>query len=297
MVDRRMTKEELLEQAKQLAENPDSADAVVQARVLRKKWGRVKEEEESLYDKELAEAFNGYLDVIQQKESEAFGTIEDRKKAIIDKAKEVLNLTNFKKATEAMNDLMEQWKVSGRINKEKDDELWNEFREVRNTFFDNRNEYYQKLQENYEHNKEIKKDLIEQAKEANQLDNFKEISAKMDALMEEWKKTGRAGKEDDDLWKQFSAERKTFFNNRNAYYSSLKETFAQKTAAKQEIIEKAKKNLAISSFSDEEFEEMKDLRRQWKEIGNAGRENENTLWDAFNKVMTTYFDNAKYYRN
>ena len=139
--------------------------------------------------------------------------------------------------------------------------------------------------------------MIEKAKEANTLDNFKEIANRMDALMEEWKKTGRAGKEDDDLWKQFSAERKTFFNNRNAYYSSLKETFAQKTAAKQEIIEKAKKNLAISSFSDEEFEEMKDLRRQWKEIGNAGRENENTLWEAFSKVMTTYFDNAKYYRN
>ena len=167
MVDRRMTKEELLEQAKQLAENPDSADAVVQARVLRKKWGRVKEEEESLYDKELAEAFNGYLDVISAKESEAFGTIEDRKRAIIDKAKEVLNQTNFKKAGEMMNDLMEQWKVSGRINKEKDDELWNEFKEVRNTFFDNRSEYYQKLQESYEHNKEVKKELIEIAKEAN----------------------------------------------------------------------------------------------------------------------------------
>ena len=292
-----MTKEELLEQAKLLAENPDSADAVVQARVLRKKWGRVKEEEESLYDKELQEAFNAYLDVISEKESEAFGTIEDRKRAIIDKAKEVLNQTNFKKAGEAMNDLMEQWKVSGRINKEKDDELWNEFKEVRNTFFDNRNEYYQKLQESYEHNKEVKKELIEKAKEANTLDNFKEIANRMDALMEEWKKTGRAGKEDDDLWKQFSAERKTFFNNRNAYYSSLKETFAKKTAAKQEIIEKAKKNLAISNFTDEEFEEMKDLRRQWKEIGNAGRENENTLWEAFNKVMTTYFDNAKYYRN
>ncbi len=292
-----MTKEELLEQAKLLAENPDSADAVVQARVLRKKWGRVKEEEESLYDKELQEAFNAYLDVISEKESEAFGTIEDRKRAIINKAKEVLNQTNFKKAGEAMNDLMEQWKVSGRINKEKDDELWNEFKEVRNTFFDNRNEYYQKLQESYEHNKEVKKELIEKAKEANTLDNFKEIANRMDALMEEWKKTGRAGKEDDDLWKQFSAERKTFFNNRNAYYSSLKETFAKKTAAKQEIIEKAKKNLAISNFTDEEFEEMKDLRRQWKEIGNAGRENENTLWEAFNKVMTTYFDNAKYYRN
>ena len=71
-----MTKEELLEQAKQLAENPDSADAVVQARVLRKKWGRVKEEEESLYA-EMIELFkeeireydpDTYIDLIEKKD-------------------------------------------------------------------------------------------------------------------------------------------------------------------------------------------------------------------------------------
>ncbi|MBR5754783.1 MAG: DUF349 domain-containing protein [Erysipelotrichaceae bacterium] len=291
-----MTKEELLEKAKELAENPDAEGAFFQAKQLRKKWGKVREEEESLYDKEMLEKFNEYLSKINVAEGEAFGSIEERKKDIINRAKETLSLNNFKKATEAMNNLMDEWKASGRTNKEKDDELWEEFREVRNQFFDNRSEYYKKLVEQYEVNKEAKKELIEKAKEANKLENFKEIANTMDQLMEQWKKVGRAGKEDDALWKEFSQERKTFYNNRNAYYSSLKEQFAKRVEQKQEIIEKAKKNLAISSFSDEEFEEMKDLRKQWREVGNAGKENENDLWEAFNKVMTTYFDNAKYYR-
>lgn len=292
-----MTKEELLEKAKELAENPEIEGAFFQAKQLRKKWGRVREEEESLYDKEMLEKFNEYLGKVTSKESEAFESIEERKKNIIERAKEVLNQTNFKKATEAMDNLMEEWKASGRINKEKDDELWAEFKEVKNKFYDNRSEYYKKVVEQYEQNKEIKKGLIEKAKEANQLENFKEIANTMDSLMEQWKKTGRAGKEDDALWKEFSQERKTFYNNRNVYYNSLKEQFAKRVEAKQEIIEKAKKNLAISNFSDEEFEEMKDLRRQWREVGNAGKENENDLWETFNKIMTTYFDNAKYYRN
>ena len=291
-----MTKEELLEKAKELAENPDAEGAFFQAKQLRKKWGKVREEEESLYDKEMLEKFNEYLSKINVAEGEAFGSIEERKKDIINRAKETLSLNNFKKATEAMNNLMDEWKASGRTNKEKDDELWEEFREVRNQFFDNRSEYYKKLVEQYEVNKEAKKELIEKAKEANKLENFKEIANTMDQLMEQWKKVGRAGKEDDALWKEFSQERKTFYNNRNAYYSSLKEQFAKRVEQKQEIIEKARKNLAISSFSDEEFEEMKDLRKQWREVGNAGKENENDLWEAFNKVMTTYFDNAKYYR-
>ena len=292
-----MTKEELLQQAKELSENPEAEGAFFQAKQLRKKWGRVREEEESFYDKEMLDKFNEYLSKIASKEGEAFESIEERKKDIINRAKEVLNLNNFKKATEAMNNLLEEWKGSGRINKEKDDELWSEFKEVRNKFFDNRSEYYKKIVDQYEQNKEAKKQIIEKAKEANKLENFKEIANTMDQLMEQWKKTGRAGKEDDELWKEFSQERKTFFNNRNAYYSSLKEQFAKRVEEKQEIIEKAKKNLAISNFSDEEFEEMKQLRNKWREVGNAGKENENTLWEAFNKIMTTYFENAKYYRN
>ena len=292
-----MTREELLEQAKQLAENPDAEGAFFQAKQLRKKWGRVREEEESLYDKEMLDKFNEYLSKVTAKEGEAFESIEERKKSIISRAKDLLNQTNIKKATDAMNNLMEEWKASGRINKEKDDELWDQFREVRHDFFDKRNDYYKKLVEQYEQNKEIKLDLIEKAKEANKLDNFKEMSNVMDSLMEQWKKTGRAGKEDDNLWKEFSQERKNFFHNRNAYYSSLKEQFANRVNQKQEIIDKAKRNLAISNFTDEEFEEMKDLRRQWKEVGNAGKENENTLWESFNEIMTTYFENAKYYRD
>ena len=230
-----MTKEELLQQAKELSENPEAEGAFFQAKQLRKKWGRVREEEESFYDKEMLDKFNEYLSKIASKEGEAFESIEERKKDIINRAKEVLNLNNFKKATEAMNNLLEEWKGSGRINKEKDDELWSEFKEVRNKFFDNRSEYYKKIVDQYEQNKEAKKQIIEKAKEANKLENFKEIANTMDQLMEQWKKTGRAGKEDDELWKEFSQERKTFFNNRNAYYSSLKEQFAKRVEEKQEI--------------------------------------------------------------
>ena len=297
MVDRRMTKEELLEQAKQLAENPDSADAVVQARVLRKKWGRVKEEEESLYDKELAEAFNGYLDVISAKESEAFGTIEDRKRAIIDKAKEVLNQTNFKKAGEMMNDLMEQWKVSGRINKEKDDELWAQFSAIRSEFFEKKNEYFANLKETYAANKALKEDLIAKAKEVAGIENIKEAGNRSNELMEEWKKVGSAGRrDDDDLWQQFLAERKAFFERRDAYYDQMKETYAKRVEAKKEIIQEAKLYLARSEFTDDEVNSIKELRAKWKEVGNAGREHENELWEEFNGIVNKYFENMRYYK-
>ena len=106
-----------------------------------------------------------------------------------------------------------------------------------------------------------------------------------------------AGREtDDELWKEFSAERKQFYASRNAYYDNLKETFSQRTEAKKEIISQAKINLARSEFTYEEVESMKALRNKWKEVGNAGKENEEALWQEFNDIMKRYFDNMRDYR-
>lgn len=292
-----MTKEELVEKAKELAEKEDLKNVAGEVANLKKQWRRGYDEDESLYDREMADAFHGYLDKINAKESEILASVEDTKKEIINKAKEVLNVKNFKKATDSMNALMDEWKAAGRANKEADDALWAQFKEVRDQFFANKKAYFAELREGFAQNKAGKEALIERAKEANTKTNFKEIGTIMDGLMEEWKKLGSAGKENDDtLWKAFSDERKSFFNKRNAYFDSLKETYSQRAEAKKEIIAQAKKCLAHSEFTDEEVETMKKLRNDWKAVGNAGRENEETLWNEFNEVMKIYFENMKYYR-
>ena len=94
-----------------------------------------------------------------------------------------------------MDELMDAWKSAGRAVKEKDDELWAQFKELRNQFFANRKAYYTQLRESFAKNKEEKEKIIEEAVAANEGSNFKEIGAKMDELMESWKKLGHVGKE------------------------------------------------------------------------------------------------------
>ena len=122
--------------------------------------------------------------------------------------------------------------------------------------------------------------------------------ARANELMEEWKKTGSAGRKDDDnLWQQFLAERKAFFARRDEYYDNLKETFAQRTEAKKELINEAKLYLARGEFTDEEVDAIKELRNKWKEIGNAGKDHENDLWNEFNTIINKYFENMRYYKD
>ena len=293
-----MTKEELLEKAKNLAESEDLSNALTEMRNLRKQWRRSGSEDESLYDKELADEFYSYLDKLSAKEAEIFASVEDKKKDLIAKAAEVLKKPNFKEATADMNNLFEEWKASGRADKEKDDELWAQFKEIRDQFFANKKEYFENLRASFAENKAAKEALIEKAKEANTLTSFKEINNIMNDLFEQWKKTGSAGREnDDELWNAFNSERRAFFKNRNEYYEKMRETFAERTAAKKDIIAQAKMCLARSEFTDDEINTVKSLRGKWKEVGNAGKENEEELWKEFNDILNRYFENLRYYRD
>lgn len=291
-------REELIAKLEELLGEENAASAYARADALKKRWPRVREEEESFSDKELTDKFNALLDELREKAGDVYIDTETRKKEIIARAQEVLGKNNFKKGTEEMKILLDEWKAAGRINKEKDDELWEQFKAVRDEFFDKKNEYFANLKETYAENKKLKEELIEEAKKVADIENIKEAGNKANELMEEWKKVGSAGRHDDqDLWEQFLAERKAYFQRRDDYYDSMKEVYAQRVEAKKELISQAKIFLANSNFTDEEVSGIKELRTKWKEIGNAGKENENKLWNEFDEIVNKYFTNLREDRN
>ena len=290
-------REQLIAKLEELLGEENAAEAFLRAKDLKRRWPRVREEEESFSDQELSEKFNKLMDQLSEKAGDVYINTEDRKNQIIAQAKEVLDKNNFKKGTEQMKQLLEDWKHAGRINKEKDDELWAQFSAIRSEFFEKKNEYFANLKETYAANKALKEDLIAKAKEVAGIENIKEAGNRSNELMEEWKKVGSAGRrDDDDLWQQFLAERKAFFERRDAYYDQMKETYAKRVEAKKEIIQEAKLYLARSEFTDDEVNSIKELRAKWKKVGNAGREHENELWEEFNGIVNKYFENMRYYK-
>lgn len=219
------TQEELIARAKELAEGA-AENISGQIAELKKAWRRtINGEADSMFDKEQSEKFYEYIDKISARESEVLAAIKAKKEEIIADAKAVLSEPNFKKGTEAMNALMDRWKAAGRTSsKEVDDELWAQFREVRNEFFDKKTEFFNNMRKKFAESKSIKETLIEKAKEANKLESFKEIGAIMADLMDQWKAAGNAGKDSEEkLWEAFNAERKSFFERKDAYFKALRE--------------------------------------------------------------------------
>ena len=290
-------KEEIIEQLKELLDSDNPGEAYAKAKVISRKWRNAREDEESFFEKELADKFNSIMDELAEKAGDIAVNVEEKKNDIINKAKAALDNQNFKKGNEVMNQLMEEWKQAGRLNKEKDDELWEQFSSIRKEFFDKKNEYFAKLKETYAENKKAKEELVEKAKEILDLDNIKDAADKTSKIMDDWKKIGSAGRKDDEsLWEAFLEQRKAFYKKRDDYYDSMKETYAQRVQQKKDLIAEAKLCLARSEFTEEEIEQVKQLRAKWKEVGNAGKDNENKLWDEFNSILNKYHENMKFYK-
>lgn len=288
-------KKELIKKAKELAENPEAQGVIKAATDLRRKWHH-NDEEESLSDKEMKEEFDSYIDTIFSKLGFNQEQAHEKKQSLIAEAKALLTDKNDKRATARMKEIFNEWKLAGHAKKEEDDSLWEEFKEVRDQFYANKKAKYDELMEGFEKAKALKEEIINKAQEAVKIDNIKELSNIMKDLMDEWKKAGSAGRNnDDELWKQFLAYRQVFYDKRNSYNEEMKAVYEKRVEDKKSLITEAKHCLALSEFTAEEVDIMKGLRQRWKEVGFAGKENDDNLWSEFSAIVNKYFDNKKYY--
>ncbi len=290
-------KEELVKKAKRLSESDNVFNAVRTASSLKRQWKRFPEYE-SGFEVELREEFDEYLALIEAKKHEMSLNAAETKAAIIEKSKEVLEMKNFRKATKVMSDLFNQWKITGSAGKEQDDELWAQYKEVRDTFFDNRREYYASLEEKRAEAKKAKEAIIVELQELATSTEWKKTTKAINELLEKWKAAGSAGrKNDEELWKQFSTARKSFNQAKNAYYAQLKASFADRAAQKEELIAEAKLCTAQCDFSEEMIERVKGLRTRWKEVGFCGVNRDNELYSQFNEAVNNFFQNLKDHRD
>ncbi|MBP3853501.1 MAG: DUF349 domain-containing protein [Erysipelotrichaceae bacterium] len=214
----------------------------------------------------------------------------EAKKELIKEAKELQNEEDLAKALNKANLLQRQWRQIHSWESGYEEGLRQEFDENLDVIYAKRGELYDAV-------KEKKNDLIERAKALADNDNWKEATQKMIALMDEWKQAGNAGRKiDDELWERFRGARHNFFQKKDEYFQSLRSQFEQAKGKKEDLIEQAEQ-IKDSTQWKETGDKFRSLMDQWKEVGSAGREYEETLWKAFNDARQTFYANRdEYYK-
>ena len=139
-----------------------------------------------------------------------------------------------------------------------------------------------------------KESLIERAKELADSTEWRKTSDAQRALMEEWRAAGYAGKEqNDELWEQFRAARDVFFTRRDEHYAELRAQQAEVVETKKAIIAEAKELTSSVQNWVKTSDALNALMDRWKAAGNAGRDNEQQLWEEFNGIRRDFRNRRK----
>ena len=252
-------------------------------------------DEESFYEKQLTDRFNALYDELAKKEPKLNQSTYDEKKEIIELVKKLADRKDILKASKELDNLTISFKKAGRCSKEQDDALWAEFREARDAFNEKKRAHFEELDKTNAERKAKKEDIIARAKQLLNIKNLRESNEKMDALMEEWKAVGYAGKDDEALWKEFSGVRREFNQKKREHHEELLKLFEERAAKKEEMIKSAKKMLADADFSDEEVRKFRNMQKDFDKIGFAGKDKDDDLYARFNEVIKKYFEEKKFY--
>ncbi len=203
--------------------------------------------------------------------------------AIVEKAEALTaslgDNTNWRSTADKFRALFDEWqehqRSNVRIDKKDADELWKRFSAARTTFNQARRKWAQARDTERNQAKAIKEAIIAEAVALKDSTAWGETSRRFNELMDRWKKSGRAGRnEDDALWEKFREAADTFFNARQADRDQTSASEKENLAKKEELLTKAE---ALVPVADEKAakqarQTLAAIQEEWDQIGYVPRD-------------------------
>lgn len=181
----------------------------------------------------------------------------------------------WKTASQTMNGLFDAWKEAQRspvrLPRSTEDALWKRFRAARTTFDRHRRAYFSQLDSVNSEAKAVKEALIERAEALQSSTDWVGTATEYRKLMDEWKKSRRASRKDDDaLWSRFRAAQDVFFQARTAENAKVDASYQENLVVKEALLEEARALLPIQDLGAAK-KSLDSIRSRWEEAGKVPR--------------------------
>lgn len=139
-------------------------------------------------------------------------------------------------------------------------------------------------------NRSRKEDLCRRAESLSHSTEWKSTAEKLKDLQQEWKTVSSAGREDDEsLWQRFRGAQDKFYERRKAYFDKQDQERQHNRAKKESLCSRAE-SLSSSSDWKNTAQALKSLQEEWKQVGSAGRDHEDGLWNRFRHAQDRFFE-------
>lgn len=296
-------KEKICVDTAQLLETNEWKLATEQLRNLQKEYKDLPAVPDPRND-ELKDKFENLRDVFFKKKQESFEHFEQelldnlsKKIDLCEKAEQLQNSTDWKKTTEELQKLNEEWKTIGIVPKHRMEELWFRFNTAKDIFFNKKREHFNEIKGEQEENLQKKLAIIEQATLLKDSNDWKGTTEAFNKLMEDWKKTGRATHEkNEEVWEQFISIKNEFYARKDAHFGKIKMQLEDNFARKHAIVQHAESLQNTNDFEMGTVEFMT-MIEEWKGIGRVAKEHGDELWERFIKAKKNFFDRKDAHRD
>ena len=218
----------------------------------------------------------------------------DLKVELCEKAEELLNEKSLTKAFQTLQKLHEQWKEIGPVPQEKREEIWERFKAASDKINQIRREHYAQLEEEQKANLEQKQALCEKAEEllneeSKGVKSWQKRTEEFSELFKVWKTIGPAGKKDNEsIWTRFKTAMDSFFEQKKAFFSTLKDTQTENLERKTQLCIEAEAIMESDEWK-KTADQLKKLQEEWKTIGPVPKRHADKIWKRFRAACDTFF--------
>lgn len=245
----------------------------------------------------LIEDFFYNIKIYKELKDHDFNRNLQLKLELIENLKKLFVVKSIKDVETQLKALQNDWEDIGPVPNDKWEEVkdayWTEVRSL----YDRINRFYDDRRSEQLENLKKKQEIIDSLKaEVENLETIESVQAwdeKTSLVLEAqktWKTIGFGPKkENDQIWKEFRAICDNFFNAKKEFFKEANAAFDGVAEQKKELIAQAEK-LSASTDWKETANKIIRLQKEWKNLGHAGRRNEQKLWKEFRSACDTFFE-------
>lgn len=226
----------------------------------------------------------------------------EAKKALIEEAVKLQELTDPIAAFRALQGLHDEWRNIGPVAKDLRESIWDEFKAASTIINKRHQDYFEQRKAAEQANEEAKTALCEEmdAIDLTALTSFNAWSAATDKVIDiqkRWKELGFASKKANTaLYARFRQACDAFFAAKTEYFQKTKDEFNANLAKKTALCEKAEALKELDDVRKATAEVVK-LQAEWKKVGSVPRKQSDAIWERFQKACNYFFDERKKLNN
>jgi hypothetical protein len=318
-----LSRAELVDLIETTVQEPDVQAIKVKVSLIKVAYlHKEKEEQQALYDRFLKEggiqedyspapdqlserfqmAFNVYREKKQQYnedlEKEKLVNLESKKRILEELKNLISSEETLKKTYDEFKNLQDEWKQIGMVPKSEISQLWQNYHFLVEKFFDKVKINKELKDLDLKKNLERKIELCEKAEELLIENSIIKSFKQLQQYHEEWKETGPVPQDKkDEIWERFKTASDQINERRREYYNKKQGEFDSNYLAKTALCEKAEKLISQNPETLKQWQnqtnEINELLKVWKTIGQAPRKVNNEIWSRFKACLDSHFTSYK----